>query len=148
MQSVYRALIRLHPRCFRERFEEEMLREKPTLRLVADALLSLVRQWTLRPRFWTETATTAAPASGEPRFFVFEDSRPHTSALLQGGILSIVAFTLIGMGLSHGEMPEVQSEFAGLRNFGRPFVAGLQYAVSTPARWSKTTNLPPIPMPL
>jgi len=146
MQSLYRTMLRLHPRRFRERFEAEMLREKPTMRLVADALFSLVRQWTLRPEFWEASPKPAS--DGAPQFFVFQDSRPPAPALLQGGILSIVAFTRLGLGLSHGTMPEIQSGFIGLRNFGTPFVAGLQYVVSAPARWSRTTNLPPIPMPV
>jgi hypothetical protein len=146
MQSIYRVLLRLHPRRFRERFEAEMLRETPTVHLIADALFSLARQWTLRPRFLEESA---APASvGGPQFFVFRETRPPTGALLEGGILSIVLFTLIGLGISHGEMPEIHSGFTGLRNLGHPLVAGLQYAVSAPARWSRARNLPQIPMPV
>jgi hypothetical protein len=146
IRSVYRALIQLHPRYFRDRFEEEMLREKPTLRLVGDAFFSLLRQWTVRPQFWEESPTPAT--SGAPQFYMLRDSRPATGALVQGGILSVILFTLIGLGLSHGTMPEIQSGFSGLRNLGHPFIAGLAYAVSTPARWSKANSLPPIPMPV
>jgi hypothetical protein len=147
IRSIYCLLLRLHPGAFRARFEDEMLREKPTLRLVADALLSLIVQWTLRPQFLEESRPAPATA-GVPHFTLLENSRPHTSSLAQGGILSMILFTLVGLGISHGEMPEIQSGFTGIRNLGHPFIAGLQYAVAAPVRWSRARNLPPIPMPV
>ncbi|HLK64126.1 MAG TPA: hypothetical protein VKU19_11840 [Bryobacteraceae bacterium] len=54
----YRWLVRLHPPAFRDRFGAEMLcvyteadcGERP--RLLADAALSLARQWLVRSRYW------------------------------------------------------------------------------------------------
>jgi hypothetical protein len=62
---IYRALIALHPPRFRERFGDEMMcvfdeagRER-TVRLFADGVLSLARQWLLRSNLW-KMATGAA----------------------------------------------------------------------------------------
>ncbi len=55
---IYRCLIRLHPRPFRERFGDEMLcvvDEAPYgdgLVFLADGVGSLARQWILRSAFW------------------------------------------------------------------------------------------------
>jgi hypothetical protein len=57
-RSLYRVLLGLHPRRFRERFGEEMLcvfDESPPergARLLADCLFSLLRQWLLRSGVW------------------------------------------------------------------------------------------------
>jgi hypothetical protein len=55
---LYRWLVRLHPPAFRERYGPEMLcvydeaecGERP--RLLADGIVSLVRQWVVRSRYW------------------------------------------------------------------------------------------------
>jgi hypothetical protein len=55
---LYRWLVRLHPPAFRERYGAEMLcvydeadcGERP--RLLADGVISLVRQWVVRSRYW------------------------------------------------------------------------------------------------
>jgi hypothetical protein len=62
---LYRALIALHPPCFRERFGDEMMcvfdeagRER-TVRLFADGALSLLRQRLLRSNLWKMAAGVA-----------------------------------------------------------------------------------------
>jgi hypothetical protein len=66
---LYRALIALHPPRFRERFGDEMLcvfdetgRDR-TLRLFADGVLSLVRQWVLRSDLWKMAAGAVISSS-------------------------------------------------------------------------------------
>ena len=60
-RSLFRLLVSLHPRAFRERFAGEMLSifdhsdgKMAALGLVADAFLSLLRQWGFRPAFWND----------------------------------------------------------------------------------------------
>jgi hypothetical protein len=54
----YRWLVRLHPRPFRDRFGPEMLcvydeaERSLRPRLLADAVISLLRQWVARSRYW------------------------------------------------------------------------------------------------
>jgi hypothetical protein len=67
-QSLYHALIALHPARFRDRFGDEMLcvfdeagRDRAR-RLLADAVLSLLRQWLLRSNLW-KTASGAVISS-------------------------------------------------------------------------------------
>jgi hypothetical protein len=61
----YRALIALHPPRFRERFGDEMLcvfdesGRGRTVRLFADSVLSLLRQWLLRSNLWKMAAGAA-----------------------------------------------------------------------------------------
>lgn len=58
IRFIYRCLIHLHPRAFRERFGDEMLcvfdeaAEADEAAFIADALGSLARQWILRSVFW------------------------------------------------------------------------------------------------
>jgi hypothetical protein len=57
-RSLYRCLLWLHPPAFRQRFAEEMLwifdeTAKPGgTRLLADGLVSLLRQWVARSAIW------------------------------------------------------------------------------------------------
>ena len=65
LRSFYRGVLGLHPTAFRRRFAEEMQsifdqvgERSARVRLLADGLISLMRQWTLRPEFWHELAPT------------------------------------------------------------------------------------------
>ncbi len=58
LRPLYRWVLRLHPAGFRTRFADEMLSIfdhttgiTATVRLLVDGLISLLRQWTLRPEF-------------------------------------------------------------------------------------------------
>ena len=106
LRFLYCAALRAHPQHFRERFAEEMQAifdqaESPLQQvgLLADAVLSLFRQWTLRPEFLHERAM-AAPDGGGLLFSSLGDSKPRTVALLYGAILS--AFVLNGVSLTMG----------------------------------------------
>jgi len=122
LRWMYIQLIWLHPAPFRWRFGDDMLddfdraplRAKP--RYLADAAVSLGRQWLLRPEFRhpeTPAAEASMATAGVPLFQTIEDYRPSRAALLQGGLLAmlsiLVAVVLIGK--------------AG--GFGRPFLIGV-----------------------
>jgi hypothetical protein len=64
-RSLYRGLVRLHPRAFRSEFGDEMLwifdeaSASGASSLITDGLISLFRQWLLRTRVWTLAAALA-----------------------------------------------------------------------------------------
>jgi len=65
-RAVYRGLLRLHPAFFRERFAGEMLwifdqtvGAEGAAALLADGLLSLIRQWLIRRMTWKVAAAVA-----------------------------------------------------------------------------------------
>jgi hypothetical protein len=94
LRVFYRLVLRAHPPYFRQRFAEEMQsifdRTDGTLAaasLLADAILSLGRQWTFRPQFWEEPGLAAA-GHGAPLFSSLDSNKPRTSALVYGAFLS------------------------------------------------------------
>jgi len=100
LRLLYSWLLRLHPEGFRERFAQEMLsifdhveKGPAAAKLVADALLSLVRQWTLRSEYW-DRASERVPwsADGAPVFYTLESFKPRRGALFAGGILTLTLF--------------------------------------------------------
>jgi hypothetical protein len=100
LRILYTWLLRLHPEGFRERFTQQMLsifdqveRGPAAAKLVADALLSLVRQWTLRSEYW-ERASERVPwsADGAPVFYTLESFKPRRGALYAGGIITLLMF--------------------------------------------------------
>ncbi|SNT38035.1 hypothetical protein SAMN05421770_11025 [Granulicella rosea] len=77
VRKLYRALLRLHPECFRASFAPEMMRvfdeawiEYGAAWLLGDAALSLLRQWCLRS---PEDAQLAGP---DARFGLLAGSYP------------------------------------------------------------------------
>ena len=101
LRVLYRWVLRTHPPYFRQRFGDEMQSifdraETPgaEVGLLVDAVLSLVRQWSLRPQFW-ERPTLAAVAEGAPLFHTLDNFKPRATALLYGALLS--AFVLNGV---------------------------------------------------
>lgn len=103
LRYLYGRVLDAHPPYFRQRFGEEMLAifdESESgwgaALLFADAVVSLVRQWTLRPQFWEERA--AATDSG--LFPLLENSRPRAVALVYGALVS--AIVLNGVSLTIG----------------------------------------------
>ena len=103
LRPFYRCVVRLHPPAFRERFADEMLSifdrsvgTQAELRLLLDALLSLARQWALRPEFWhgLPQAPTQPSADGIPSFQSLDPFRPRTAAVIHALVLSTVVFSL------------------------------------------------------
>lgn len=117
-RSLFRLLVSLHPRAFRERFAGEMLSifdhsdgKMAALGLVADAFLSLLRQWGFRPAFWNDAVAAEHPqvaSAGAPTFFVLESHRPRGIALIHGGILSILFFVVISLAVLNSRGSQVQ----------------------------------------
>jgi hypothetical protein len=125
LRSLYRYVLRLHPPAFRKRFAEEMLSifddSVATLnafRLLMDGLLSLARQWALRPEFWHDFAPTRQPAGdGVPSFSTLGPFRPRAGAMIHGLVLSTAVFCLTCFAIKyswvhvlHVRIPEVQFE--------------------------------------
>ena len=104
LRSLYRRLLRLHPPSFRKRFAEEILSIldqaaecQARFKLLGDGLVSLARQWALRPEFWCDIspAPTAETASdGIPSFYTLDPFRPRTAAVVHGLLLTAVVFCL------------------------------------------------------
>jgi hypothetical protein len=80
LRALYRGLLYLHPPAFRKRFAEEMLwifdeaaATRGILGLFADGLVSLLRQWIVRPESWHAPLAAIAPArAGSSAFFAWE----------------------------------------------------------------------------
>jgi pimeloyl-ACP methyl ester carboxylesterase len=101
---LYRCLLRFHPHRFRERFADEMLSifdhaedRREVVKLLGDGLSSLVRQWTLRSEFWKKKGIESVypSADGVPVFYTFDSFKPCPSALIDGSILTVVAFCAV-----------------------------------------------------
>jgi hypothetical protein len=125
LRPLYRCLLRLHPPGFRRRFGDEMLSifdqaagKAAAFKLLADGLLSLARQWGLRPEFWhgISPAPTPQPASdGIPSFATIDPFRPRTAAVIHGLVLSTAVFCLTCFAIRyswihvlHVRIPQVQ----------------------------------------
>ena len=103
LRSLYRWLLYLHPPAFRQRFAEEMLwifdeaaATHGALGLFADGLVSLLRQWIVRPESWhAPLAAAIAPApAGSSSFFAWEHFEVPQHSLpfyrwMQGSIISL-----------------------------------------------------------
>src|SRR6266566_2105044 len=116
LRLFYRGLLRFHPARFRERFAEEMLSifdhvegREATAELVADAFISLVRQWTMRSEYWEEKVSASVPAGvgGFPVFYTLESFKPRKSALIGGAVLTWIACSAVFLALSHSRIHSV-----------------------------------------
>jgi hypothetical protein len=136
LRTVYSWILRLHPRSFRQDFGEEMLlifdevtRDEVTrdevagssarprvaeVKLLGDGVVSLVRQWTLRPGFQREPAVagpTAAAPDGVPRFHVIGTFKPRAAALIHGLILSVAFLCAAFLAMQYSWSHTVQLPF-------------------------------------
>lgn len=126
LRSLYIQLLRLHPAAFRRRYGDEMLsifdeagRPAP---LLADALLSLTRQWVLREH---EPLPEPTPVAGVPSFYCADQSLPPKGALLNGAVVASALFAVVAFALGHGTgprpwttQPEEYGRAAGNLGFG------------------------------
>lgn len=111
MRSLYKWLLQMHPKSFRERFGEEMLctfddgrATEGALRLMLDGFVSLLRQWVFCPRM----QSAALPVTEEGRQMFAPLTFPRRSLqlemvrLIMGGIISLAlligSVSLIGGG--------------------------------------------------
>jgi hypothetical protein len=160
LRTLYRCVLRLHPSGFRKRFEAEILsifdhtsEGWATARLLADGLLSFLRQWTLRPEFWHECATAQQPASdGIPSFCTLAPFRPSASAIIHGLVLSIAVFCLTCFGIRyswihvlHVRIPEVV--FDSPRFMGANASGAAREGIAKAAVPPRQENNMPVPAP-
>jgi hypothetical protein len=118
LRPLFQLLVGLHPRAFRRRFAPEMMSifdqasgKRTALSLVADAFISLLRQWVLRPGFWREPSPAEQPqmaSAGARSFYIIENYRPSGVALLHGATLSLAAFITITLAFIHTRGSQVQ----------------------------------------
>ncbi|MFN0106300.1 MAG: EF-hand domain-containing protein [Bryobacteraceae bacterium] len=106
---LYIALLRLHPRAFRERFGDEMIhifdeegRGPSSTALLLDGVNSLFRQWVRRPARQQPSLSMASPVTppGVPVFQTFESYSIRRGALVNGVVLSIVLFGVVNFSIS------------------------------------------------
>jgi len=120
---VYRFLLALHPKAFREEFAAEMMWifaqesvKRGNARLLTDAVLSLGRQWMFRSSVPEAVAKSVPAAAGQ--WFAWEhigiaDARLPVLRVLQGGVvvsfflvtLAFAAVALCGVALAAGYIP-------------------------------------------
>ncbi|WP_321478148.1 EF-hand domain-containing protein [uncultured Paludibaculum sp.] len=110
LRSLYIQLLRLHPSAFRMRYGDEMLsiydeasRSGRPWPLFGDACVSLGRQWLLRENEPEPQPAPLASSDGVPVFYCADQSMPPKSALLNGGLVALAAFALVGFALGHGQ---------------------------------------------
>jgi hypothetical protein len=125
LRFCYWCLLRFHPSRFRERFAEEMLsifdhiEGRPSRgKLAADAFISLLRQWTMRPENWEQKATASIPigATATPAFFTLGDFKPCKSSLFYGAVLTLILYCGLFLILKHSRkhyvyLPSALSEW-------------------------------------
>ncbi|HEY2462299.1 MAG TPA: serine hydrolase domain-containing protein [Candidatus Acidoferrum sp.] len=110
---AYHCVVRLHPRVFREQFGGEMLwifeeaaETHGALRLLGDGMISLLRQWILRPRpSQVVVAEAVSSVLREPGSFAWEHIGVSFSSLpagrwMQGGLVSLAMLTGVWTGIT------------------------------------------------
>jgi hypothetical protein len=160
LRPLYRCVLRLHPPGFRKRFAGEMLSifdhtpEKPAAaRLLADGLLSLLRQWTLRPESWHEISPARQPArDGVPTFHTLDPFRPRAGAVIHGLVLSTAVFGLTCFAIRyswihilHVRIREVQADSA--RSFQSESGPGADARFEKPTGPLRAANKAPLELP-
>ena len=125
IRRLYRAILRLHPSGFRERFGEEILSifdETPgrliKTKLLADGVVSMLRQGGLRSRFRQEPMQEFSPES-VPLFESIGAFRPRSSALGQGAILTLGVFIITCLSINYSLSHTVRLRFPEIRGNDR-----------------------------
>jgi hypothetical protein len=150
LRNLYRGLLRIHPAYFRNRFGQEMLSIfddartfSSRVRLVGDVMLSLLRQWSLRPQYWHEPALRTPAAAGPvPAFHVFDNFRPQIGALIYGSLLSVLVFTTVCFAMEYAWNHPV------LIRIVQPHWRVSASATSLPGRPGPTTTVRAVPSEL
>ena len=103
-RTLYRALLRLYPRAFRERYQDELLETFTQARtcrrsgpLFADTFRSLLRQWVRTAR-----GPAPSPRSSGLSFYTAPSRAIGAAVLLPGVILAGAAFGLVGIAIVNG----------------------------------------------
>ena len=112
LRFCYACLLRFHPARFREHFAEEMLSIFDHIegrasrgKLVADAFISLLRQWTIRPQNWEQKATASIPIgpTATPALFTLGDFKPRKNALFYGAVMTLLLYCGLFLVLRHSK---------------------------------------------
>ena len=129
LRSFYCGALRLHPPAFRQRFADEMLSifdhangKAAKFNLFLDALFSLSRQWTLRPGFWHDSSSAAAPpvaSDGIPSFYTISPFRPRSAAVINGLVLSMAIFCVTCFAIKYSWIHVLQIHIRALEFEGQ-----------------------------
>lgn len=149
LRFLYRCVLRAHPAYFRQRFAGEMLSifdetagTLPAAKLFVDGVISLLRQWALRPEFWQEAPPALAATGSAPLFYTFENPKPRTVALFYGALLSAMVLNgvcwTMGYAWNHPRFMDIRP---GYGPAGRVPESKL---ISRPLRRSLTAPQPPL----
>jgi hypothetical protein len=109
MQRLYKLLIRLHPKVFRQRFGSEMLctfdearQTEGATRLITDGVFSMLRQWIVSSR--AEQSALRVPENAAQLFASLTPAGRYfelqVSRLILGGAISLWLFVVL---LARGE---------------------------------------------
>src|SRR5215470_15637100 len=114
-ERIYRWLLRLYPSEFREAYSDEALRLIRDRARDEKGILSCLRLWldlladlacsVPREHFYAQSrggASAISNAYGLPVFYCLEGGAPHPGALLSGGVMSLVALSMLWLLLGHG----------------------------------------------
>jgi D-alanyl-D-alanine carboxypeptidase len=130
-RSLYRGLLYLHPTAFRQRIAEEMLWifdeaavTHGVPRLFADGIVSLLRQWVVRPESWhMPLSAVVAPASaGSTTFSTWDyfEVRRHSLPFcrwMQGSVISLGLLSVVWlMADLGGRAPRLWNDSMALRS--------------------------------
>jgi hypothetical protein len=109
-RALYRVLVSLHPRRFRDRFGAEMIeifdcesRRGTAARLLLDGAASVIRQRFLRsspPE--PVSAVPLTPGLCAPEFRILDEAMPPRSALVHGALVSLFLAFGLGFAASRG----------------------------------------------
>jgi hypothetical protein len=130
LRSFYIQLLRAHPEEFRRRFADEMLEAFDCTRglgersrLLADGVLSVWRQWVLRPEFrqpW-QPVSASGPAYELLTFQQIEPYKPRGIALAEGGLAAILLLFGVVNAINHGG-GKLRTLTIGMRRPGFGFI--------------------------
>ena len=102
LRSMYKCLIRAHPPRFRERFSQEMLSIfdhvdglNARCCLLADALISFVRQWGFRSEYESQQFENAAAVDAVSIVKILPSCRLRATILINGAILTCFLFSIL-----------------------------------------------------
>jgi hypothetical protein len=149
LRFLYRCVLRAHPASFRQRFADEMLSiydqaegKLSAAKLLVDGVISLLRQWALRPEFWQEAPPALAATGGAPLFYTFDNPKPRTAALFYGALLSAMVLNgvcwTMGYAWNHPRFMDIRP---GYGPAGRVPASQL---ISRPLRRSPAAAEPPL----
>jgi Ca2+-binding EF-hand superfamily protein len=126
LRWLYIQLLRAHPEEFRRRFADEMLEAfecsrglSERSRLFVDGVLSLWRQWVLRPEFrqpW-QPVSASGPIYELLTFQQIEPYKPRGIALAEGGLVAILLLLGVVNAINHGG-GKLRTLMIGMRRSG------------------------------